>query len=803
MRAAAGAALLGVLLALAPAPAAAIWPFTSKGAVPTAPEPAAGSSIPAPEVAQRAEEAGKVLRDLEALLAPGAGIVAIQDRLPEIEERLAAQGQATDREVDGGPTVSRLEALASQWQSARAEVATYVNVLGERATALERGLQRLTAMREQWNQARTDARASRAPAPVVDRIAGILTSIDQTRGRLQQERAAMLVLQDRVARQVERCDEALTRIAAAREEMAERLLARDGAPLWQAEQFAGAVTGLPGRLAEAVKAGAAETARVAALQQVRIYVSLALFAALAFLNLRIRRVARGLVPAGAVAGPLAVLERPVAAALLVMLLANGLTSPQSRSAPAVGELLVLLPALLIARIGLDPHRLAALRWLGILLVVDFLRRFCSAVPLLEQQVFLLEVVGVLVVLAWTLSRGRLPGAPAVEGAGPRPLSLTALGVLAAALVSGTAAATGYMRLGLFIGGGILGGIFVALALYAALRVIAAYVAVGLSTRPLRDLRMVEYHRPLLERRAAATLRVLVVIGWVVLMLRHFGLWSSATAATQAVLGAEVQRGALSLSVGGVAVFVITVIATFLLSALVRFVLEEELYPRLVPGRPLPYAISTLVHYSLVVTGFMLGLAVLGVDLTKITIVAGALGVGIGFGLQGLVNNFVSGMVILYERRINVGDAVQVGDVMGQVQQMGLRACTVRTWEGAEVIVPNATLTADKVVNWTLSDRRRRIDLKVGVAYGTAPERLADVLLAVARKHSHVLAEPAPVVFFQGFGDSALLFEMRVWTNRFDDWVQIRSELTTEAYAALRGAAIEIPVPHHDVHVRPA
>jgi small-conductance mechanosensitive channel len=209
-----------------------------------------------------------------------------------------------------------------------------------------------------------------------------------------------------------------------------------------------------------------------------------------------------------------------------------------------------------------------------------------------------------------------------------------------------------------------------------------------------------------------------------------------------------------------------------------------------------------VHYSLVVTGFLLGLAALGIDLTKITIVAGALGVGIGFGLQGLVNNFVSGMVILYERRINVGDAVQVGDVAGQVQQMGLRACTVRTWEGAEVIVPNATLTTDKVVNWTLSDRRRRIDLKIGVAYGTAPERLADVLLAVARKHSHVLADPAPVVLFQGFGDSALLFELRVWTNRFDEWVQIRSELTTGAYAALRGAAIEIPFPQRDVHVRP-
>ena len=289
----------------------------------------------------------------------------------------------------------------------------------------------------------------------------------------------------------------------------------------------------------------------------------------------------------------------------------------------------------------------------------------------------------------------------------------------------------------------------------------------------------------------------------ILALRHLGLWSTTSSIVGAVLAAEVQRGALSISLGAVVVFVVTVAATFILSAIVRFVLEEEIYPRVAPQRTLPYAVSTLVHYSLVLTGFLLGVAALGVDLTKITILAGALGVGIGFGLQSLVNNFVSGLVVLYERRINVGDAVLIGDVGGRVQQLGLRACTVRTWEGAEVIVPNASLTSEKVSNWTLSDEHRRVDVAVGVAYGTSPERVADLLLSVAHKHSHVLAQPAPIVLFRGFGDSALLFEMRVWTNRFDSWMQTQSELTVATYAVLREAAIEIPLPQRDVHVRPA
>ena len=159
-----------------------------------------------------------------------------------------------------------------------------------------------------------------------------------------------------------------------------------------------------------------------------------------------------------------------------------------------------------------------------------------------------------------------------------------------------------------------------------------------------------------------------------------------------------------------------------------------------------------------------------------------------------MNNFVSGSLILFERKIQVGDAVQIGDVSGQVQQLGMRACTVRTWEGAEVIVPNASLTADKVTNWTLSDRRRRIDVAVAVAHGTPPAKVLDVLLGVARAHPQVLADPEPTAHFQVFGDSALLFALYAWTDRFDLWGKTRSELNAALYEALREAGIEIPSP---------
>jgi len=291
--------------------------------------------------------------------------------------------------------------------------------------------------------------------------------------------------------------------------------------------------------------------------------------------------------------------------------------------------------------------------------------------------------------------------------------------------------------------------------------------------------------------------------WAILLLRHFNLWSTATALGAAALTAEWHLGSLTVPVAGVLVFLVTIVATFVISAGVRFLLREEIYPRVSPTRVLPYAVSTIIHYTLLLAGFLIGLAALGIDLTKITIVAGALGVGIGFGLQSLVNNFVSGLVILSERRINVGDAVQVGEVGGVVQQLGIRACTVRTWEGAEVIVPNAMLVSEKVTNWTLSDRLRRVDVAIRVAYGTPPEKVTEILLAIARSHDSVMTAPAPLVFFLGVGagDNALRFELRAWTENFDRWVLTQSELTVSAHGALRDAAIDLPFTQHDVRLR--
>ena len=202
-----------------------------------------------------------------------------------------------------------------------------------------------------------------------------------------------------------------------------------------------------------------------------------------------------------------------------------------------------------------------------------------------------------------------------------------------------------------------------------------------------------------------------------------------------------------------------------------------------------------------IAGLFVALAAAGFEVSQLAIVVGALGVGIGFGLQNVVNNFVSGLILMFERPIQPGDVVEVGGTSGKVREIGMRATTLSTFEGADVVVPNGMLLNEKLINWTLSDTDRRIDVNVGVAYGTDPRKVLELLMEVTAATPGIATQPEPTVLFVGFGASSLDFAIRAWTNNFGDWVKIRSDLNVRVYDALQAAGIEIPFPQQDVHVR--
>jgi len=494
---------------------------------------------------------------------------------------------------------------------------------------------------------------------------------------------------------------------------------------------------------------------------------------------------------------LRVLELPVSTALIVTLLMSEIlyVRPPMIATNVIGVVL-LVPVVRILRRITAPGPTAAIWFTAGIFTVNRVRDIALlTVPVAEQYVALLITVTATTALVWLWRRDAL-----IVGRYRLPEPLAWLGMAALAL-SVASVVLGYMRLARLLAGGVLRGAYLALGLYAGAVVAVALFAYLLRVWPLARLRMVTNHRLLFERRAAIVVAWAAAVLWLREQLHWFALEDDVERLGLAVLEYRVTRGFVSLSLGDVLAFIATVWLAFLVSRFVRFALEEDVFPRLPMGRGLPYAISSLLHYLILLLGFLAAVGAMGVDLNRVTLLTGAFGVGVGFGLQTIVNNFVSGIILLLERPIQVGDAIQMTDLDGEVRRIGIRSTTVHTWRGAEVIVPNATLISGNLTNWTLSDRTRRFELTVGVAYGSDPQRVIDVLRDAAASVTGVLKNPGPVVLFQSFGDSSLNFEVRAWTARFEEWAAVHSQVAVAVNVALKAAGIEIPFPQRDVTLR--
>src|SRR5437016_1069849 len=215
-----------------------------------------------------------------------------------------------------------------------------------------------------------------------------------------------------------------------------------------------------------------------------------------------------------------------------------------------------------------------------------------------------------------------------------------------------------------------------------------------------------------------------------------------------------------------------------------------------------FTLGRVIGYGILALGFYISFQVVGINLSSLAILAGAVGVGLGFGLQNIISNFISGLIILAERPISIGDRIEVGGVAGQVRAISLRSTTVITNDNIAIIVPNADFITHSVTNWSYADPRVRFRIPFGVAYGTDIQKLRQLMLEVAASHNQALKEPQPDLFFTGFGDNALHFEVGVSSSEMTIAPRrCRSDLYFAIEKALRENHIEIPFPQRDVRLR--
>lgn len=793
------AVLLACMVLAAPGAAQETTPAPAPSATPAV--------IPIPEIASKAEETAARLRAMSATLQPSADVQEIDAGSAALGARIEARSRDHTAALAAGPALRALGQMITSWQTERGTLSGWGQTLTWYANEQEKQISELAALTDSWNATLEQARAANAPPAVVDRINATLASIKDTRRDVEKYRAQILSLQDRVARETSTCDELIERITEFRKKEVGQVFVRDTQPFLGAllaQQHAGATAE---SIRNALRDEVATLPEFAQRAVASLVVQILLLIALCMTFRKAQQRAQTWVEQDRE------LERatrifgfPYSAALIVTIsLANWLYPWAPHLVTQVLGVAALVPVVRIVRALVQPRLKPAVYALACFYVMDRVRDVVSPVPPLEQTILVAEMAIGIVVLLWMLRRGDLaaPVAPADEGelrldeeddtAASSALRTGARFVLAAFVIALVSGLLGFMRLAHLVGGGTLIAAYLATALFACVSALDGLVAYALRARPLRLLRSVRRHRPLLQTQAWRVLRWAGVLFWILATLYQFQILDPIVDRVGAALTTTIGFGAISVTLGDLIAFGITLWISFLLSRLVRFVLEEDVFPTIELPRGVPYAISSLVHYVVLASGTLLAFAVMGLDLNRFTILAGALGVGVGFGLQNVVNNFVSGLILLFERPIQVGDVVKLKDVSGEVKRIGIRSSTVRTGDGADVIMPNGSLIADPVINWTLTDRTRKVTLDVRAAYGNEPERVIGMLIEAAKANERVMAHPEPTAQLVRFGEIALEFTLEAWISRHEQGGVAKSEIAIDVYRRFREAGIEIPV----------
>lgn len=281
--------------------------------------------------------------------------------------------------------------------------------------------------------------------------------------------------------------------------------------------------------------------------------------------------------------------------------------------------------------------------------------------------------------------------------------------------------------------------------------------------------------------------------WIKSILTTVGIYDPLMDWLIEVYSSPAEFGSVSISLKEITYGVIVFIITYAITKFIGIVIKEGGLDRFKLKRGVPNAVSLVVRYTIFGLGFMLALSVAGIDLSSFSLMAGALGIGIGFGLQNIISNFVSGLILVFERPLQEGDVVEVNSLLGIVKNIGIRSSNIRTYTGSEVVVPNESLISKELINWTLSDPHKRMEILIGVDYGSDPRQIIKLLTDAALENTDVKRDPAPIALFEEFGDSSLNFRLLFWVHH-SIALGVKSDVMLRVSDTMRENNINIPFP---------
>jgi small-conductance mechanosensitive channel len=493
-----------------------------------------------------------------------------------------------------------------------------------------------------------------------------------------------------------------------------------------------------------------------------------------------------------------ILLHPLATAIFVAAITCG---PLYATPPALWRwfitlLAALSSAVLISGLMEDPRKKLLIHILaGVFVLTLGLQIIALPLPLYRLYLTLLSLLGIPFLLTLAARHRKFPG---------RRNDLFILGLRLGAVVlfcSFVAQWAGYSTLSSRLVESSLKTVFLGLFTWMTLHLAHGCFQYLLNHPLLRNRQFIVMFGAELEAHLRKLLRA-VILGYAAFyLLEIWGVFPDTGQAWQAFLQMSFTLGEKTISMYLVLLAALTLYVAIQGAWILGALLETEFFPLRSADHGVRDSILKLMHYGVITLGFLLALSLLGFELKNFVVLAGALGIGIGFGLQHIVNNFVSGLVLLFERPVKVGDMIMIEAEWCTVRKIGLRATTVETFDQSEIIVPNSDLISQKVTNWTLSSEQSRVVVQVGVAYGTDVQQVLEILTECASQHPKVLGDPPPSPLLVEFGPSAMNFELRAWVEKASHRLQVRSELLMAIDIKFRLQGVEIPFAQHDLHLR--
>ena len=498
---------------------------------------------------------------------------------------------------------------------------------------------------------------------------------------------------------------------------------------------------------------------------------------------------------------LSIIYHPISTGLLISLVFSNLFYPESPSIQEHLEYLKIIPMIIILpRIVPDLRKNFLIVFVTLVLLIR-ITTLISQFPLVIRIFYLVVDITAIVTL-WPLLKPQSKMKHFRHGfwwdLGLFIIKLCFIGFV----ISIIANIIGNVTMATYLTKGGINTIFWGVLFYVVTIVFESLIALWMKTKIAQGTAMVSKYPDQLVSYSKKIIRSVFFITWLVETLKEFLLYDLTVEWLSNTLTHTLEVGTLNISLGGILSFMFAIWIAFMVAKFVRFILQEEVLSHFDLPRGVPGAIGMITRLIIIIFGFFIAFGVAGIDLSNIAIIFGALGVGIGFGLQNIFNNLMSGLILAFERPIQVGDIIQIAslNLMGEVKEIGFRASTIRTFDGAEVVVPNGNFISNEMINWTLSDKLRRQEILVGVEYGSDLKKVMEILDKTVSSNENVRKKPGPMIIFNGFGDSSLNFRVLFWTP-FNVGLSTKSEVGMAIDEALKKEGITIPFPQTDLHVR--